>query len=84
MPGSGAATCNSGHYSNGRNPGRSCRRGSVTLPCEEREASASQELSGRCDCGPPGGHRRSAKRAVRLGGGEMALDVEGIVDGCMG
>ena len=30
---------------------------------------------------PPRGHRRSAKHAVRLGRGEMALDVEGIVDG---
>ncbi len=55
--------------------------GVVTLPCGEREASAPQELSGHCDCGPPRGHRRSAKRAVRLGGDEMALDVEGIVDG---
>jgi hypothetical protein len=41
--------------------------GIVTLPCGEREASAAQELSGCCDCGPPCGHRRSAKRAVRLG-----------------
>ena len=57
------------------------RTGVVTLPCGEREASAPQELSGHCDCGPPRGHRRSAKRAVRLGGDEMALDVEGIVDG---
>src|SRR5208337_4002848 len=55
--------------------------GVVTLPCGEREASAPQELSGHCDCSPPRGHRRSAKRAVRLGGDEMALDVEGIVDG---
>ena len=51
--------------------------GFVTLPCREREVSAPQELSGRCDRGPPRGHRRSAKRAVRLGGDEMALDVEG-------
>ena len=55
--------------------------GFVTLPCREREGSAPQELSGRCDSGPPRGHRRSAKRAMRLGGVEMALDVEGIVDG---
>ena len=41
--------------------------GFVTLPCREREVSAPQELSGRCDCGPPRGHRRGAKRAVRLG-----------------
>src|SRR5271166_6199042 len=58
-----------------------CPGGVVTLPCGEREASAPQELSGRCNCSPPRGHRRSAKRAVRLGGDEMALDVEGIVDG---
>src|SRR5208337_830568 len=55
--------------------------GFVTLPCREREAWAPQELSGRCDCSPPRGHRDTAKRAVRLGGDEMALDVEGVVDG---
>ncbi len=54
--------------------------GFVTLPCREREVSAPQETSGRCDCGPPRGHRDSAKRAVRLGGDEMALDVEGVED----
>ncbi len=43
--------------------------------------SAPQELLGRCDCGPPRVHRLSAERAVRVGGDEMALDVEGIVDG---
>ena len=41
--------------------------GVVTLPCAEREVSPPQELSGRCDCGPPRGHRRGAERAVRLG-----------------
>ncbi len=55
--------------------------GFVTLPCGEREASAAQELSGCGDCGPPCGHRRSAKRAVRLGRSEMALDVESVVEG---
>jgi hypothetical protein len=25
-------------------------KGVVTLPCSEREVSAPQELSGRCDC----------------------------------
>ena len=39
--------------------------GFVTLPCREREVSAAQELSGRCDCRPPRVHRRGAKRAVR-------------------
>jgi hypothetical protein len=50
-------------------------RGLVTLPCREREVSAPQELSSRCDCGPPPGHRNGAKRAVRSGGDEMALNV---------
>ena len=58
--------------------------GFVTLPCRERKVSAAQELLGRCDCGPPRGHRSTAKRAVRLGGDEMALDVEGVVDGGVG
>jgi hypothetical protein len=43
------------------------RDGFVTLLCREREVSAPQELSGRCDRRPPRGHRRSAKHAVRLG-----------------
>ena len=39
----------------------------VTLPLDKREMSAPQELSGRCDCSPPGVHRLSAKHTVRLG-----------------
>ena len=62
-------------------PTTSSAAGFVTLPCREREVSAPQELSGRRDSRPPRGHRDTAKRAVRLGGDEMALDVEGIVDG---
>ena len=42
-------------------------RGSVTLPYNEREVSASWELSGHFDRGPPRAHRRSAKHAFRLG-----------------
>jgi hypothetical protein len=57
------------------------RKGAVTLPCSERAVSAPQELSGRGDRSAPRVHRRGAKRAVRLGRGEMALDVEGVVDG---
>ena len=53
----------------------------VTLLFLEREVSEPHKLSGRCDCGPPCGHRHGAKRAVRVGGDEMALDVEGVVDG---
>ncbi len=41
--------------------------GTVTLRCREREASATQELSGLCDRVPPRGHRRGAKRTVGLG-----------------
>src|SRR5208337_1220741 len=37
--------------------------GVVTLRLDEREASAPQELSGRCDCGPPRSHCDGAKRA---------------------
>ena len=55
--------------------------GDVTLPRSEREVSTPQELSGRSDRGASSLHRRGAKRAVRLGGGEMALDVKGVVDG---
>ena len=60
------------------------RHGSVTLPYDEREVSAPWELSGRCDRGPPRAHRSSAKHAMRLGGREMGLDVENVVDGGMG
>ena len=60
------------------------RDGFVTLPCREREVSALRELLGSCDCSPPRCHRDAAKRAVRLGGGEMALDVEGVVNGGVG
>jgi hypothetical protein len=42
-------------------------QGVVTLPNREREVSVPQELSGRCHCGPPRGHRVSAKRTGRLG-----------------
>jgi len=41
--------------------------GTVTLPREERDISRPLGMSDRCDRGPPRGHRRSAKRAVRLG-----------------
>jgi hypothetical protein len=35
----------------------------------------------KCEAAAPCVHRRGAKRAVRFGRGEMALDVEGVVDG---
>jgi|ERR1700733_1857491 putative transposase len=59
---------------------RNSRNGVVTLPCSKREVSVPQELSGRCDRGAPRVYRRGAKRAVRLGRREMALDVKGVVD----
>ena len=62
-------------------PKASVPDGFVTLPSREREASAPRESSGCCDCGPPGGQRVSAKRTVRLGRDEVALDVEGVVNG---
>ena len=56
-------------------------RGGCHVAGSERAVSAPQELSGGCDRGAPRVHRRGAKRAVRLGRGEMALDVKGVVDG---
>ena len=58
-------------------------KGFVKLPVR-RARSVSASWSGRCDRSPPRGHRDTAKRAVRLGGDEMALDVEGVVDGGVG
>ncbi len=55
--------------------------GIVTLPWWERKVSVPQHLSGRCDCSPPRGQRLSAKHAVGGGGDEVALSVEGVVDG---
>ena len=51
--------------SHGPTPASIDQEGFVTLPFGEREASAPQELSGRCDCRPPRLHRRGSKRAVR-------------------
>ena len=58
--------------------------GVVTLPCRDREVLAPQGLLGGSDCRLPRVHRRSAKHAVRLGRGEMALDVESVVNGGVG
>jgi hypothetical protein len=58
--------------------------GFVTLLCSEREVSAPQGLLGGSDRRVPRVRRRSAERAVRLGRGEMALDVESVVDGGVG
>jgi hypothetical protein len=50
--------------------------GVVTLPCSEREVLAPQGLFDGPHGRTPRVDRRSAKHAVRLGGSEMALDVE--------
>ncbi len=65
-------------------PINSFAAGFVTLLCREREVSLPQELSGRRDSRPPRGHRDGAKRAVRVGGDEVALDVESVVRGGVG
>ena len=58
-------------------------RGIVTLSTgRARSVRASGILGGR-DRRLPCVHRHSAKRAVRLGGSEMTLDVEDVVDGGM-
>ena len=51
------------------------------VPCG---VAVPQVWSGCYDRGPPRVHRRGAKCAVRLGRCEMALDVKGVIDGCMG
>jgi adenine-specific DNA methylase len=57
--------------------------GFVTLPTEEREGSATLEISSSSDRLAPRIHRRGAEGAVRCSGGEVALDVEGVEDGGM-
>ena len=51
--------------------------------CDAASAKG-QRLRGLCDRVPPRGHRRGAKRTVGLGRDEMALYVEGVVDGGVG
>jgi len=55
--------------------------GVVTLPCRDVRGRRPQELSGRRNCGPSRGQRLSAKHAVGGGADEVALGVEGVVDG---
>ena len=56
-------------------------RGVVTLSKRRREAGLLCGTSSGLDDLAPRAHRRGTKRAVRLGRGEMALDVKGVVDG---
>jgi hypothetical protein len=58
--------------------------GVVTLPTKEREESTARAISSSRDDLAPRTHRRGAEGAVRSGRGEMALDVEGVVDGGVG
>ena len=57
--------------------------GVVTLSNREREATVLRAISDGGDCLAPRAHRHGAKRAVRLSRGQMALDVESVVDGGM-
>ena len=55
--------------------------GFVTLPNKEREEPAAAIFSGGRDRCPPRVHGRRTEGAVRSSGCQVALDVEGIVDG---
>ena len=50
----------------------------------ERKKPAALDISSGRDGVAPRVHRRGAKGAVRLGRGEVALDIENVVDGGMG
>jgi hypothetical protein len=67
---------------------RACRviapQGVVTLWTEEREKTTAFAISSSRNHLAPGAHRRGAEGAMRSGRGEMALDVEGVVDGGVG
>ena len=58
--------------------------GSVTLPNRARNKSPGTSVSSCSDDFVPCLHRRGPKASVRSGGGQVALDVEGVVDGGVG
>ena len=58
--------------------------GTVTLPNRARNKSAGMLGSRRSDDVAPRLHRRGPEGSVRFCGGEMALDVESVVSGCVG
>jgi hypothetical protein len=66
----------------------SCRtkneKGVVKLWTEEREETTAFAISSSGDHLAPRAHRRGAEGAMRSGRGQMALDVEGVVDGGVG
>jgi hypothetical protein len=59
-------------------------KGTVTLPNRARNKSAGMLGSRRGDDVAPRLHRRGPEGSVRFCGGEMALDVESVVSGCVG
>ena len=61
--------------------GLTLKAGFVTLPKEEREEPGAAIFSGGRDRRPPRVHRRRTEGAVRSGGCQVALNVEGVVDG---
>ena len=65
-------------------PSRIDHAGTVTLPDRARNKSAGMLGSSRSDDVAPRLHRRRPKGSVRFCGGEMALDVESVVSGCVG
>ena len=60
------------------------QEGFVTLPNEEREEPSVAIFSGGRYHRPPRLDRRGAKASVRLGGCQVLLDVDGVVDSCVG
>ena len=58
--------------------------GAVTLAFEERGGLCRHRCSSRRGGLAPRRRRRGAQHTVRLSGGQMALDVERVVDGCVG
>jgi hypothetical protein len=60
------------------------RAGIVTLSNDERARVATPELSGNRNCRGARVHRRGSEASVRSSRCEVALDVEGIVDGSVG
>jgi hypothetical protein len=60
------------------------QKGTVTLPNRARNKSAGMLGSRRSDDVAPRLHRRGPEGSVRFCGGEMALDVESVVSGCVG
>ena len=55
--------------------------GFVTLPNGGRDISAPRRTSSSSDCVPPRARRRGAEGSVGLSCGEMALNIESVVDG---